>query len=163
MQATCNSSRPHPKRIVMTNFQLLPNIEIMPRFIELCPELQKSWDAHLKYWSEDERGDYIDISVLAHFIVDRFNEGRTESFDKIFELIEEILNKGNAKEKEILSLGLLEDIQNISSHTAHGYRPFEKWLGPTTRKIWIEIEKAWEGKRSLMEVVREEIKRKKTE
>jgi hypothetical protein len=141
--------------------QPLPSMEIIHRFIEMCPELQKRWDDHLEYWGKEDRGDYIDISVVAHFIVDSLKEGLTENYDKIFSLIEEKLNEGNSKEQEILSVGLLEDIQNIASHTAQGYKPFERWLGPTSLKVWVGIEKAWEGKSSLMDVIREENKQKR--
>ena len=62
----------------MTNFQLIPNKEIIPLFIDICPELRKAWEEHLEYWGSDERGDYNDISVLAHFIVDSYKQGQTE-------------------------------------------------------------------------------------
>ena len=60
---------------IMTNFQLIPNKEIVQLFIDICPELRKAWEEHLEYWGDDDRGDYIDISVLAHFIVDSYKEG----------------------------------------------------------------------------------------
>jgi hypothetical protein len=143
----------------MTNFQLLPKKTIVLRFINICPELQKVWDDHLEYWGDDERGDYNDLSVLAHFIVDRYKEGNIERFDAIFALIEKILNTGNGKEKELITVGLIEDIQTIASNTPDGYRPLERWLGPTSMKAWANIEKLWEGKSSLMYVVREENKK----
>ena len=150
---------PVTQALALTNFQLMPNKEIVPLFIDICPELRKAWEEHLEYWGDDDRGDYIDISVLAHFIVDSYKEGHTECFDKIFVLIEEILNNGDYKDKEILTVGLIEDIQNIASHTPDGYHPFEKWLGPFSKKAWAQIEMLWEGKSSLMDVVREENKK----
>ena len=35
-------------------------------------------------------------------------------------------------------------------------RVFIEWLGPTSRRAWAEIESMWEGKHSLMDVVRAE-------
>jgi len=135
--------------------------EIIPRFLEICADFRKQWEEHLEYWGKDERGMYNDIAEFAHFIVDSYKDGKTEKFPEVFKQIESYLVNGDEKVKEIISIGLLEDIQNIASHEEHGYEVFEKWLGPVSKKYWKEIEALWQGKSSLADVIRAEKRREK--
>lgn len=59
---------------------------------------------------------------------------------------------------ELITIGFIEDLQNISSHY-FGYDKFEKYLGARTKQNWDCIIKIWEGKASLMDVVRSENKK----
>lgn len=130
-------------------------------FLEICPEFQIQWNEHLQYWGNQERGEYIDISEFARFVVDCYASGKIERFPQIFEKIEALLTNGHPKIKELVTIGLLEDIQTGASHHDFGPDVFLGWLGPISRQVWFGIAKAWEGNTSLMDVLREEIKSKK--
>ena len=145
----------------MTDFILLDPPKLAEHFLKMCPEFSGVWNAHLEYWGDDERGEYIDIAEFARFLVDSYAEGRTERFPEIFAEIECLLLEGNTRVREIVAIGLLEDLQTNASHRIFGPEAFERWLGARSHEDWIAIAKAWEGKESLMDVVRDEIRRGK--
>lgn len=129
---------------------------MIPRFLEVCPSFAPRWEAHLAYWAGDERGDFIDIAELAHFIVEAYEKKQTEPFVAIFAAAEEFLRSGHPKQKEVITIGLLEDLQTIASHRTFGADAFVRYLGPLSRSAWHEVARVWEGKSSLMDVVRAE-------
>ncbi len=136
--------------------------ELIKSFIEVCPSLRDRWIEHLDYWGDDERGEFNDISVLAHLLVDKYSEGYTNEFESVFSLVEQLLADGDEETRVIITIGLIEDIQNIASHTEFGSGVFIRWLGPKTKDAWNLVNKMWEGKSSLMEVVRDEITKDKS-
>ena len=140
----------------MTDFQRIDHPKLCEHFVLLCPEFKARWDEHLAYWQGQERGDYIDIAEFSRFLVECYAQNKTERFPVIFDEVEQLLTQGNAKVKELVSIGLLEDIQTIASNHDFGSAVFARWLGKTSRQVWDEIEVAWEGKQSLMDVVRDE-------
>jgi hypothetical protein len=76
-------------------------------------------------------------------------------FPAAFAAIERVLNEGDQRARGIAGIGVLEDIQTIASHSCGG-DVFVEWLGPTSRVAWVQIAKMWEGKSSLMAVIRAE-------
>lgn len=137
--------------------------EIIPKFLEISPEFKKQWEEYIGRWGKEERGLYNDIGEFANFVVDLYKSRKTEKLSDIFRQVEFFLVNGNDKVKEIIRIGLLEDIQNIASHQKFSYQVFEKWLGPVSKKHWKEIEIVWEGKSSLADVIRAEKRSRKKE
>jgi hypothetical protein len=132
---------------------------VIPIFLKACPEWQINLDEERADWGEESPGLYNEISVLAHFIVDSYKNGNVKDFPKIFNTLELIIQEGNDQARDLVIVGLIEDIQNISSWEDFGYDVFIKWLGEESLKEWHHIEKIWEGKTSLSDVIREEKKR----
>lgn len=135
---------------------LIESDPVIPRFLDACPAFMPRWEAHLAYWKDDTRGPFIDIAELAHFVVESYAQGNSGLLPPIFATAEEFLETGDSKQKEVVTIGLLEDIQTISTHHPFGLEAFLPYLGPLGRQAWREIEQAWEGKASLMDVVRAE-------
>jgi hypothetical protein len=145
----------------VTDFQRVEPPKLTAHFLRLCPEFQGKWDEHLTYWRGKQRGEYSDIAEFAHFVVDSYGLRATARFPQIFAEVERLLTQGDAKIKELVSIGLLEDIQTIASNRDFGSEVFVQWLGPTSRQAWYEIAKMWEGKQSLMDVLRDELRKEK--
>ena len=144
------------------NFEIVNIPSIIPDLLKLCPGIDPRWQEHLEFWEGDERGEYNDISVIVHFVVDSFTEDNSLFFPNLFNKIEDIINTGHPKQKEIAILGFLETLQTVASNSPYGYKPFERWLGPLSLIEWHNIEKLWQGKTSLMDVIRYEKKQKST-
>ncbi len=68
---------------------------------------------------------------------------------------------GNQNLRELIAIGFLEDVQNVASWQVFGKEAFIPFLGPQSRQAWNEIERIWADKTSLMEVVRDELKKHK--
>ncbi len=128
----------------------------MPLLCEACPGFQATWQAHLDWWKGEEAGAYNDTAEFARYLVDSFESGQTSEFPKAFATIERILNEGDQESRDIAGIGIIESLQTIASNHSCGEGVFIQWLGPTSSRVWVEIERMWDGKHSLMDVVRAE-------
>ncbi len=134
--------------------------EVVPNLLAACPSAQDAWREHQKFWSGEPAGFYNDISVFAQHAVNSYADGNTEEFPALFGIIERMIIAGNAAVTDLAIIGFIEDLRNISSHRWFGCEVFEKWLGPASKQGWQLVERAWEGKSSLMDVLRDEAKKK---
>jgi len=66
------------------------------------------------------------------------------------------LEEGDDEARAIGEIGLIEDLQTISSHYPGNDEGFKVWLGSRSTAAWEQIERVWEGKNSLMDVLRAE-------
>lgn len=147
--------------------------ELMTIYTEEFRDFGDIWQEHLDFWDGDERGRYNDISPFVHRLVEAYSNDiyyvrkkRSEAaenaahrpFERVFSLVEKSLTDGDADTREIAMVGFLEDIQNVASHKHFGAKAFEGWLGPATRVAWDQLNALWEGKSSLMDVIRAEKK-----
>lgn len=142
----------------MADFKIVKVPSIIPDLLKICPGIDSRWQEHLEYWGDDERGEYNDASVIVHFVVDSYSKNRTHFFPRLFAKVEEYITTGHPKQKEIAVLGFLETLQTVGSNQEFGYKPFEQWLGQSSLLEWRRLEAVWEGKSSLMDVVRDEQK-----
>jgi predicted transcriptional regulator len=134
--------------------------QVMPLLIEACPGFQPTWQAHLEWWKGEEPGAYNDTAEFARYLVESFESGQTSEFPAAFAAIEKILNEGDQESRDIAGYGVIESLQTIGSNHSCGEDVFIQWLGPTSRRAWAEIEKMWEGKSSLADVIRAEVRAK---
>ena len=110
------------------------------------PDLKEQWERHKSSEYTDyqsERLDYVDIGVINRYIVDKFKVHQPKEFDDFFNRVEIILNQGDDYTKELMIIGLLEGIQNVSGWEDANYHDFEKWLKPETKKAWNELTRFW--------------------
>lgn len=135
--------------------------EVMPRLIADFPGFRPRWQKHLELWKGEPAGSYNDIAEFAHFVVqDLYPNGNTADLQRAFDLMEQWLVNGNQNLRDLIAVGFLEDVQNVASWQPFGKEAFIPFLGPQSRQTWNEIEKIWAGKTSLMEVVRDELKKR---
>jgi hypothetical protein len=127
----------------------------MPLLLAACPGFKLVWEKHLAYWDGVAPGAFIDAAEFARYIVESYERNDRSEFPVAFAVIERVLNEGDRQARDIAGIGILEDIQTIASHSCGG-NVFVEWLGPTSRVAWAQIAKTWEGKRSLMDVIRAE-------
>ena len=135
---------------------MITKSQIMPLLLEACPGFQPTWQAHLDWWKGEEPGAYNDTAEFARYLVESFESGQTSEFPKAFATIERILNEGDQESRDIAGIGVIESLQTIGSNHPCGEDVFIQWLGPTSRQAWAEIERMWEGKHSLSDVIRAE-------
>jgi hypothetical protein len=130
----------------------------MPLLLDACPGFQPAWQAHLDWWKGEEPGVYNHTSEFARYLVESFESGQTSEFPAAFATIEKILNEGDQESRDIAGIGVIETLQTIGSNHSCGEDVFIQWLGPTSRRAWAEIEKMWEGKHSLADVIRAQVR-----
>ena len=128
----------------------------MPLFLVACPGFQQQWQEHKEWWADEEAGEYNDIAEFARYLVESYEHDRTSEFPTAFAILERILEEGDEEARALAEIGLIEDMQTISSHHPWNAEVFKAWLGPQSTAAWEQIEKIWEGKTSLMDVLRAE-------
>ncbi len=114
------------------------------------PDLRALW---LDYLSEEyqnyatERLDFIDIGIIAKYIVDSIARQNINGFDDFFDTLESIFNNASKELENLMIVGLIEDIQNICGHRKIDYyKNFDEWLKPVTKTNWDAVIHFWEGK-----------------
>jgi hypothetical protein len=130
--------------------------QVMPLLLEACPGFRPAWQEHLDWWDGEEPGAYNDTAEFARYLVESFESGQTAEFPKAFAAIERILNEGDQESRDIAGFGVIESLQTTGSNHSCGRAVFIRWLGPTSRRAWAEVERMWEGKQSLADVIRAE-------
>ena len=122
-----------------------------------CPAFLDRWRKHIESWGGEPAGDYNDMSEFVHFVVeDLHGKGRLDGVRKVFEFMEGQLQESDQETRDLIGWGFFETLQNVASHGPNGYQEYEQFLGPISARIWREIQKAWEGKSSLADVIRAE-------
>lgn len=131
--------------------------EVGKLFVEVCPTAKPDWKKHLRHREGKPPLPYVEIAVFAHHVVKCYERGQTESFKRVFELVERLsIIEGDDDTQGVVIVGFLEGLQNISSHRSFGSVVFEPYLLPQSLSAWRELEEIWEGKDSLMDVIRAE-------
>ena len=86
---------------------------------------------------------YIWMSRFVRHVIRARLEGAEDQIRAVFAVIEKAI-AGNGADRELAIIGFLEDLQNSNLH-AEGSLPeqFEAYLGPQSRKKWIELGGFW--------------------
>jgi len=141
------------------HFIRIPDPDLIPRLLKEFPEFQSRWEEHLAYWKDETPGAYLDMAEFVHFVVeDLYQKEQTERLRDAFALMEALFANGNETTKAFLAWGFFETLQNFASNQPCGSKVFEPFLGPMSRQVWLDIEELWQGKSSLMDVIRAERK-----
>ena len=123
---------------------MITRAEIIPMLMLLnaCPPFQVAWDQHVAYWAGKEAGIYNDTAEFVHYM-DRCREnGDFDSIAAGLRAIERLLVGGNADTQEIAIIGLLETIQNVSSHSS-SEEIYERYLGAKSQRAWRQLHEDW--------------------
>jgi len=127
---------------------------VFDALISTSSDLKNRWETYIsrEYNNQNyktERLDYVDIGEICRFIVDKFKQQDTKDFWIFFENVEMLIVKSDDNIKNLIVVGLLEGIQNISGHESVDYHNgFNHWLNPATKKAWDELIFFWESDES---------------
>lgn len=121
---------------------LIADPSFQPRRTEFVAE----WD------DEPELPLYLALSSLAHHLLGRLQTGDTAGFDAIFEVVERWHTDGDDYVREAASIGLLEDLQNLSGGSDRRAVTVEPWLRPESRRWWDKLDRYWNGDSKALSV-----------
>ena len=94
----------------------------------------------------EETGPYAILGELAQRLVASMQADETAHFDQVFDTVETILGSASPETRDLIIVGFLEDLQNISLNRAVGLTAWTVWLGTNTREAWDTLEAAWSGR-----------------
>lgn len=135
---------------------MIAQVDIMPILLNACPQFRPTWEAHLQYWNGEERGIFIDTAEFVHYIISQYEQGIRADLPAAFDAIETLIIQGTSDTRNIAKFGILETLQTAASHHSFGAKAFVPYLQPASKISWDEIAVLWEGKASLMDVIRSE-------
>ena len=115
------------------------NRETFESIIAAVPDFRPQWEEFLREW-EAEGAWYVGMGELAHYVVETYEQGKTDRFNDLFAAIESAFDENDDKARELLTVGLFEDIQNIASHRNFGSSVFRSWLGPQSIAAWDQVD-----------------------
>src|SRR5437667_2682616 len=118
----------------MSDFILVPEPDLIAKFLQVCPEFNERWREHIAYWGKEKAGPYNDLAQLARFIVDSYEVGNLGTVTKALDLTESLLQERDPQTTQLLTVGLIEDIQTIASNRPFGKDVFIEFLGPLSKE-----------------------------
>jgi uncharacterized protein (DUF433 family) len=113
--------------------------EAVETIIATVPDFQPRFQRFLADWQGEDTPWYLAMGELAHYIVESYEQGNTAQFQKLFSTVESVLQNGDGEIQNLISVGLLEDIQNIASHRSFSLDVFRVYLGPQSLIAWDEV------------------------
>jgi hypothetical protein len=118
---------------------------VLPALRAACPTFESRWQAHVATWAGEPAGRYNDISAFAHHLVDLLERNQTAEFPEVFAIVERLLAADEVGVRELITVGLLEDLQSIamSRNDPQITARFRTWLGPITAMAWDEVHRFW--------------------
>jgi hypothetical protein len=117
---------------------------------KVCPTFVAVDDAGTEDWqADDDEGplDYLRIAALAWHLRDLVAEGRLDAIGPVLDEAERQLVSGDAYTRELMKVGLLEDLQNagLQSDGAVQIVHIRARLGPRSQAAWDELMRFWHG------------------
>jgi hypothetical protein len=88
---------------------------------------------------------YLEMSAVARFLADELRSGQTDRFPAFFDAVETCLLEGTHEAAELVTVGLLEDLQNGNITGLDDYSVWVPFLGPTSQRAWQAVEDFWNG------------------
>lgn len=75
-----------------------------------------------------------------------YDKNQTKEFYHVFDVVEKLHFDGEQYVRRAITLGLLEDIQNIASHNSEmDLKPIIRFFKPETLKRWNLVNDYWTG------------------
>lgn len=129
------------------NFQIEDGNFLEPQAVsilcQLLPEFDKECLFHLNQLPKADRTVREVFHRLAIYLAENIANFGDEDTDALFELIELILNQGQASLKNLVGNYFLEDFQNIYGNLGRNPEDYVHRLKPDTKKWWDEINRFW--------------------
>jgi hypothetical protein len=99
-----------------------------------------------------EDGPYTVAGELARNMVEALTRNETGAFRGIFDALEGQLATASAASRDLLVVGFLEDLQNISMNRGTSLEAWTAWLGPQTSVAWDSVTTMWDGRLTSSEL-----------
>jgi len=127
---------------------MLTKDEAFDRMVEACPSYfgASDLDRYVEAFEDPDSPDlFVRTSALALHVVDEVVAGRADALEPFFATVDEIVEVGDEEAIELVELGLVEALQNISSHddVAVDASVVRDQLHGAALRVWDEHDQLW--------------------
>ncbi|MBC3812861.1 DUF7674 family protein [Undibacterium aquatile] len=113
----------------------------MQILVDACPSFEDQWKQHVEAFGNDVL--YLAAGEFAAHLLERFQAGDAEAFRAVGIAIERLHTEGTPWVREFATIGVLEGIQNVWSHSATSPEAFFPFLGLESQRWWRGLNKFW--------------------
>jgi len=107
-------------------------------------EIRALWDERVRRGDVGPDLPYVAMGMLAALLVDAVT-GPSIDLSDFFRDLERRLTEVPPTTRNLLIVGFLEDLQNLSVNRGIPPASWRKWLGPASQEAWSMIEGLWSG------------------
>ncbi|MFZ5721927.1 MAG: DUF7674 family protein [Pseudomonadota bacterium] len=124
---------------------MITSADMFLPMLDAEPGFRPTWEKFVREWQDSPEGlpHYLALGDLACHLIRLLEVGQTSRFDAVFEVVERWHVQGDRYVREAATIGLLEDLQNLSLHTSTEPNEFLPWLRPASRRFWEKVEAFW--------------------
>lgn len=119
--------------------------EVMDRLRTALPEFEQDWDRYIRSDLYGSGEHYNDVTQLARYLVEAKGGSNTAGFQSLFGVVERLLDGATADVRDLIAVGFLEDLQNLSLNTGIPLDEWGPWLQPATAEAWRMVAGVWQG------------------
>jgi hypothetical protein len=122
--------------------------EAFDQLVEVCPSYfaASDLDRYVEAFEDPDLPDlFVRTSALALHVVEVAAAPNGASLEPFFATVETIVAEGDEEAVELVELGLIEALQNVTSHQDVVVSPsaVRDQLGPAALRIWDEHDQLW--------------------
>jgi hypothetical protein len=88
---------------------------------------------------------YNHLGQLADHLVAAMQANNTQGFERLFGEVEKLLAVADPATRDLLIVGLLEDLQNLSMNRNVTLDHWEPWLSGDSQQAWEMLKSLWSG------------------
>jgi len=118
---------------------------VVAQILNAYPEFADSWTSFRESDRFAPEEPYNDLGQLAAYLVAAMQAANTLGFDRLFGEVERLLGVATPAMRDLLIVGLLEDLQNLSTNRNVGLDLWEPWLSGYSRQAWDMLKALWAG------------------
>jgi hypothetical protein len=137
---------------------------LMRKLLAAFPQFSPSWEAHLREWEGEPAVPFLGVAAFARFVEDELLvPNKTVEVKRVFAVLDTLFIGSDEPTRDLIGIGFIEDLANITSHREGGNAQVIALLPPVLTRVWRQIEIQWSGRSSLMEVLESEARGRSAE
>ena len=122
---------------------MITKAEIAALWLAACPSFAPAYEESCAAYEDDRL--YTHAGAFARHLLRLHRSARREEFPAVAGFIERLHTEGDPYTREFATIGILEGIQNVWSHTDVSPEEFLPFLQPVSAASWHCLNQFWAG------------------
>jgi hypothetical protein len=122
---------------------VIAKAEVFAILLEACPSFRESYEESVADYGAELL--YIHAGAFARHLLALHLAGTRDEFPAAGSAIERLHGEGDHDVRELATIGVLEDIQNVWGNAGVDPDEFLPFLGPLSTKAWNDLNRFWSG------------------